>query len=224
MATGVTLPTDQSADNQRTLERWTADNLVKFTRHADTDDLAIGWRMLSLGMRREEVLGMAWDAVDFEAGTITIKRARVRVSKGTDPRGWVVGPPKSKASRRTIRPDDIQPGTVTMLKARWLAAGRPATGFVVVNSFGEPVEPGWFSDRFAAVQRAAGVPVIRAHSCRHTVAYLLHSAGVPAVRAAAYLGHRLDVHVSVYLFARDGDIDTAAVALGEVHATARTGT
>lgn len=222
VARGVALPLVENHD-EGVLERWTVSELNQFTKHADDDDLAIGWRMLSLGMRREEVLGMSWDAVDFEAGTITIQRSRVRVSKGTDSRGWVVGPPKSKASRRTIRPDDVQPGTMTLFKTRWLAAGRPSTGFVVLDAYGEPVEPGWFSDRFGAVQRAAGVSVIRAHSCRHTVAYLLHDAGVPAVRAAAYLGHELRVHLSTYLFAREGDIDTAAVALGRVLAAARSG-
>ena len=39
-------------------------------------------------------------------------------------------------------------------------------------------------------------------STRHTVAYLLHDNGVPAVRAASFLGHQLAVHLSVYLFAQ----------------------
>lgn len=67
------------------------------------------------------------------------------------------------------------------------------------------------------------VPVIKAHSTRHTAAYLLHAAGVPAVRASAYLGHELRVHLSTYLFAREGDVDSAGVALGQVLANAKTG-
>ena len=67
------------------------------------------------------------------------------------------------------------------------------------------------------------MPVIKAHSTRHTCAYLLHENGVPAVRAATYLGHQLTVHASVYLFAREGDVDAAGVALGRALAEARTG-
>jgi integrase len=95
---------------------------------------------------------------------------------------------------------------------------------VVVDAYSEPVEPSWFSRRFAALQRAAGVPVIKAHSTRHTVAYLMHDNGVPAVRAAAWLGHQLAVHLSVYLFAREGGVDAAGVPLGRALADARTGT
>ena len=86
---------------------------------------------------------------------------------------------------------------------------------VVVDPIGRPVVPKWFSDRFAALAREARVPVIHLHSCRHTVAYLLHEAGVPVVRAAAFLGHTPAVHMAVYLFAREGDVDSAGAALGD---------
>ena len=218
VARGVKPPTVNDGQGTR-LERWTATDLLRFTEHADGDPLGAAWRLATLGLRREEVLGLTWDAVDFEAGTLTIRQTRVAVSASTDPRRWMLGAPKSAASRRTIRPDQVQPGTMAALRRLKMAAqvdprANPAD-LVVVDPIGRPVVPKWFSDRFAALAREARVPVIHLHSCRHTVAYLLHEAGVPVVRAAAFLGHTPAVHMAVYLFAREGDVDSAGAALGD---------
>ena len=183
----------------------------------------MAWRLLSLGLRREEVLGLDWSAVNFDEGTIAVRQTRVRVSKATDPNGWMLGQPKSKASWRTVRPDDVLPDTMRALKEQHLAAGRPSDGLVVLDGFGEPVEPNGFSRRFAMLCADAGVPIINVHSTRHTIAYLLHDAGVPVVKAAAWLGHRADVHLRVYLFAREEGVATAGSALGRVLASVATG-
>ncbi len=202
-----------------TLERWTAEEVVRFIAHADANHLAAAWRLSCLGLRREEVLGLSWADVDFEAGTITVRQTRVAVSSSTDARRWMLGPPKSSASRRTIRPDSVHPGTMAALRRLKLASVADIKinpdRLVVVNQIGEPVKPKWFSDQFGALSRAAVVPQINLHSTRHTVAYLLHDANVPPVRAAAFLGHTLAVHLSVYLFAREDDVDLAGAALGE---------
>lgn len=202
------------------LERWTAPEHVRFTATADDDKHGVAWRLIALGLRREEVLGLQWDAVDLKAGTILIKRSRVKVSRSTDARGWVVGEVKThgskhNASLRTIHPDDVLPGTVKMLKALKLAAA-DKRGFVVVDAAGEPVQPDTFSSMFTAICRDAGAPEINVHSTRHTIAYLLHEADVPPVRAAAYLGHTLDVYLNIYLFARADDVTVTGQALGEV--------
>ena len=58
--------------------------------------LGPAYRLSTLGLRREEVLGLTWDAVDFEAGTIAIRQTRVAVSSSTDARRWMLGPVKSR--------------------------------------------------------------------------------------------------------------------------------
>lgn len=219
VASKVKLPkTDSTATDA--LERWVAAEVMEFVRHTDEDRLAAAWRLICLGLRREELLGLDWGAVDFGAGTITIRQTRVKVSNSVDPRGWVLGEVKSagskhNASRRTLHPDAVLPGTMAALKALHLSAGRPARGLIVLDQMGVPVLPDTFSARFTALAKAAGVPQINVHSTRHSVAYLLHDAGVAPVRAAAFLGHRLDVHLSTYLFARDDDVQVAGTALGE---------
>lgn len=216
----VKLPKINSAESVDELERWTAAEMVKFTKFADDKEHAVGWRLIALGLRREEVLGLKWDAVDLDAGTIRIKRSRVKVSRSTDARGWVVGEVKThgskhNASLRTVHPDEASPGTMRMLRELKMAA-LDKRGFVVVDRAGEPVQPDTFSNQFSAMCRAAQVPVIHVHSTRHTIAYLLHEAGLPPVRAAAFLGHSLDAYLGIYLFARSDDVTVAGQVLGDV--------
>ena len=50
------------------------------------------------GMRRGELLGLKWEDVDFDGQTIRVRQTLTR--KGT---GYVLGEPKTKNSRRTVR-------------------------------------------------------------------------------------------------------------------------
>jgi integrase len=211
----VVAPADEDSDeSDDLLERWSEVEWRTFVDHADSDPMAVGWRLLALGLRREEVLVLRWRDVDFEAGTLSIRQTRVQVS--TDPRGWTLGLPKSKASRRTIRPDSVMPGTLEKLRQVRGVGSR----LVVVDSLGEPPAPRWFSKRFTRVCVAAGVPVIHAHSTRHTLAYFMSEKGIPAVNAAAYLGHTTSVFTNIYLRHKVEGVAAAEDALGAVYATA----
>lgn len=221
LAADVRLPTlatpldDEAHDANDLLERWNEGQWRSFVAHADTDALAIGWRLLALGLRREEVLGLRWRDVDFDAGTLSIRQTRVQV--GTEPRGWILGPPKSKASRRTIRPDSVLPGTLDRLREVRGIGSR----LVVVNELGTPPAPRWFSRRFSQVCAEAGVPVIHAHSTRHTLAYFMSEQGIPPVNAAAYLGHTTAVFMNIYLRHKAEGVAAAENALGALFASAK---
>lgn len=67
----------------------------------------------------------------------------------------------------------------------------------------------------------AGVPSIRLHSVRHSLAFWLHSLGVTPADAAALLGHTVEVHLATYL-PESGNAGAArsAAALGESTARA----
>jgi integrase len=52
---------------------------------------------LSLGLRQGEVLGLRWCDIDFEANTLRVSRALVRID-GT----LVLAEPKTERSRRTL--------------------------------------------------------------------------------------------------------------------------
>lgn len=205
--------------DRRELVCWSLAEAATFRAHALTDRYAAGWLLATCGLRRSEVLGLRWSDVDLRLGTVTVCQGRVAVTPSYDD----TDAPKSAQSARTVPVGVILPGAVDVLRsfrarqaAERLRLGLPWTpdGLVIVNEAGEPVRPEWFSDRFRALSREAGVPVIRLHATRHTMAVELNRAGVAPVDAAALLGHTTEQYLSTYARAQSTGIGSAAAALG----------
>jgi integrase len=195
--------------------------LHHFRAAADLDDWAAAWRLTLCGLRRSEIMGMTWDCVDLDRGEVRIEHSRVLL----DGHRTATDDPKSKASKRTVPVEEIQPGTTALLRslrARQaadrlvLGAGYPETGLVLVNALGKPVRPELYSDRFRRLCREAGLRTIHLHLVRHTLAVAMNRAGVAPVDAAPLLGHTVDVYVSTYLRPSEKGARSAASTLGAV--------
>jgi integrase len=154
------------------------------------------WR----GARRSEVLGLAWSAVDFNAGTVTVAQGRVVVLGG----GTTTGAPKSERSRRTLpMPAEVMAALRslrTQQSAERLAFGEsyPDTGLVAVAVDGTPFRPETYSKAFARHCTAARVPPIRLHDTRHTAATRMLDSGTTVSAAAKWLGHDPAMTLRVY--------------------------
>jgi integrase len=146
---------------------------------------------LALGLRQGEALGLAWDAVDLDVGTLAVRQALQRRAGG----GLVLVPPKSRAGRRTIpMPGQIVEALRThrvVQAAERLAASSMWTdsGLVFTGPTGKPVDPRADHREWQRVLRTAGVPAARLHDARHTAATLLLAQGVPARVVMELLGH-----------------------------------
>ncbi len=57
---------------------------------------------LATGMRRGELMGLKWQDIDFEKGTLQVRRVRSRVPSKMPGKGYVEAEPKTQKSRRTI--------------------------------------------------------------------------------------------------------------------------
>jgi integrase len=202
------------------LEHWQPEQIQRFVETADHDRLAGAWRLTCSGMTRADVLGMRWSDIDLTAGVVTVSQGRVALDHG-----HVVDDPKSTARRRAIPVEQIWPGTMDKLRAMRAqqAADRLRLGgqhpdpptLVVLDVLGSPVRPEWYSDHFRQLSAEAGVPVIKLHSVRHSLAFWLHREGVAPADAAALLGHTVEVHLSTYLpHSGTAGIASAAQALG----------
>ncbi len=158
--------------------------------------------------------------MDLDRGEVKVEHGRVLL----DGHRTATDEPKSKASRRTVPVEDIQPGTVALLRApesrsgsltgSSLGAGYPETGLVLVNALGEPARPELYSDHFRRLCNQAGLRTIHLHLVRHTLAVAMNRAGVAPVDAAPLLGHTVDVYVSTYLRPSETGARSAASALG----------
>lgn len=202
---------------------WSASELIEFRAYVDQEQVGeaaardpwvrAGMRLTLCGLRRSEVLGLTWAAVDLKAGTITVSASRVKVGAGgaTD-----TGGAKTDHGYRTVAVDAIHPGTCGVLRELWLAQGRPASGaLVIVDNLGQPVAPDTYSYRFRALSKAAGLPDLRSiHRVRHSLALLLHEGGVAPTEGASLLGHDVPTHLKFYLPTGDSAAARGAASVG----------
>jgi len=188
-----------------------------FRARATADRLAAAWLLSLAGLRRSEVLGLRWEDVDLEAGTVTIARGRVAVTATMD----AVDDPKSKRSARTLPVGDL-PGVTAALRALRkrqaeerlaLGAAYGPGGFLVVDEMGRPPRPEAYSDAFRRLCREAGVPSIRLHETRHTLVTTLRAAGLPDDEIAKWLGHSVAVMLSTYARALPGSNERTGSAI-----------
>jgi integrase len=168
-----------------------------------------------LGMRRGELLGLAWNAIDLDEGRLWVRQTLA----------WVDGqrriqPPKTRASRRVIPLPEV---VVTALRnhrkrqdddratagARWTD-----TGFVFTNRGGEPLSPYSLTKHWHDVRTRADVPTLRFHDLRHTAVSLLLALGVPPHVVREIAGHS-DIKVTMTVYAH-GRLDEKAAALTQL--------
>jgi integrase len=183
---------DRPRRNRTVMLVWTADELAGFLRHVNDDRLAPLWRLAAhTGMRRGELLGLRWDAVDLDRATLSVHRRRTKV--GYEMVEGVGG--KTDAASRTI---DLDEGTVASLRAwrrhqledrlAWGGAWTD-TGHVFTREDGQPLHADYVAQRFERLVRASGQPRIRFHDLRHVHATLMLKAGVPVKVVSERLGH-----------------------------------
>ena len=192
----------------------------EFLTVSDDDRLAGAWRLSLAGLRRGEVLGMSWSDLDLDAGTVRVRRSRVSVAGGV-----IEQDTKSAAGERTV---PLSPDAVAALRRtkavqaqERLAAGEVYrdTDLIAVDPLGAPVKPRWFSDRFKALAKQSGVPVVSLHTARHGYGSHLLDQGVPLPIVSQVLGHAsVDVTATVYAHAfkagADDRVRAAMVAAG----------
>lgn len=185
---------------------WTADEARQFLGACKPDPLYTAFVLLLLyGLRRGEVLGLRWQDIDFEAGTIRVEQQVQRVGGEMH-----IGPVKTQAGHRNL---PLLPLARQALEAQAEAQARyraemgsawPDTDLVFTTKTGRPVEPRNFVRSFRRICDANDIRLIKVHHVRHTVASLLKALGVPARDAQIILGHsRLAVTLEVYTHTDD---------------------
>lgn len=174
------------------VQTWGAKQAAAVLAAGDGTDLAALWRLALLcGMRRGELLGVKWEDIDLDHGTVAVRRTLSR-GKGET---WELGQPKTASGRRSIALPTSCVAALRKHRARQtedrlrLGAVWEDHGFVFTNSTGGPLHVNSLVGRFGRVVKAAGVPTIRFHDMRHTSATLLLAEGVHPKIVQERLGH-----------------------------------
>lgn len=171
---------------------WDAKQTAAVLAAGDTTDLAALWRLALLtGMRRGELLGLMWDDLDLDRGTLAVRRTLSRGKGGT----WELGQPKTASGRRAIALPASCVAALRKHRARQaeerlrLGPLRQDHGFVFTNETGGPLHVNSLMHHFRKLIAAAAVPTIRFHDLRHTCATLLLAQGVHPKIVQERLGH-----------------------------------
>ncbi len=180
---------------------WTAAEARRFLAAASSDALFAGFTLLVLyGLRLGEVLGLSWDDIDFDAGTIAVRQQLQRVH-----RQLFLAPVKTHAGKRSLSllklarltlklQADRQAAYRTAMGSAW-----PDTRLVFTTRTGRPIEPRNFGRSFRRICETNEIRVIKVHHVRHTVGSLLKDLGVPARDAQTILGHtRISTTLEIY--------------------------
>lgn len=145
---------------------------------------------LFYGLRRSEVLGLKWAAVDFEEGRIhiqnTVVQSKVVVEKERT---------KNKKSRRTLPLIPEMERYLRRLKQEQrenqllMGAGYVRNDFVCKWPDGLPFRPDVVSRGFRRLLKRHHLPDIRFHDLRHSCASLLLARGFQLKEISEWLGH-----------------------------------
>ena len=162
------------------------------------------------GLRRSEICGLKWDAVDLIGGMLEVV-ATLQQIRG---HGLVTGTPKTGSSRRKMK---LDPDIVELLRvvegAQMLAkidAGPlwQETGYVFTQPDGSPVYPDRLTQDFASLVKELELPHLTFHGLRHAFATLGLVAGIRDKVVSEYLGHSgvtitLDLYTHVLPYMQD---------------------
>jgi integrase len=146
---------------------------------------------VTAGLRQGELLGLKWDDMDLEVGTLQVRRT-LTIAKGSP----VLSAPKTKGSRRTVRLSQMALEALRSHLERQLEEIDQAgglwreNGLIFASESGSPLSRQHVtSHRFKPLLRRAGLPQIRFHDLRHTCATLLLSKNVNPKVVSEMLGH-----------------------------------
>jgi integrase len=143
------------------------------------------------GMRRGELLGLKWKDLDPDNFTVRVRRTLTR--KGT---GYILGEPKTKNSRRTVRLTARAAEALGRHRAKQaeekLRAGSlyGDQDLVFAGEGGVLINPSNLRQRsFKSLLGRADLPRITFHDLRHTCASLLFQRNVHPKFVQELLGH-----------------------------------
>ena len=197
-----------------------------------------GGRWRCLGLRQGEALGLIWDDVDLDKGTIRVRRSRLRPkyahgcggtcgeTPGLCPQRQstraATGGVKSKAGRRTI---GLPPQLVALLRTHRAeqelerAMARELwhdEGWVFATPTGQPINPRTDYREWKRLLRDAGLREARLHDARHTAATVLLVLRQPTPTVMSLMGWSSESMAARYQHVTDALRSQVASQVGEL--------
>ena len=170
------------------MEMWDIETIHDFLDLCDGSQYRDVFRFaIHTGLRRSEVCGLKWDAVDLRESRLRV----IRTLHCINGQGLVTAEPKTKKSRRTIA---LAPETVQLLhgiRGRQMEHGFPTNddSYVFIRPNGLPLIPQEVTKAFTGLVRAHSLPHMTFHGLRHAYATLGLLAGIDSKVVSESMGH-----------------------------------
>lgn len=190
---------DRPKKNAFTASYYSAEEMLTLFDALSGDPIEVCVKLAAYyGLRRSEVLGLRWSAIDFKDKKITIQH---KVIEYEDDNGKTVllgeDTLKTKSSHRTL---PLIPEVEKLLLSeaekhqmyRRLFKNSYCAeylDYICLDQLGSLLRPNYVTEHFAWVLDKYGLRRIRFHDLRHTCASLLLASKVPMKQIQVWLGH-----------------------------------
>lgn len=149
------------------------------------------------GLRRSEIVGLKWKAVDFERKTFTVQHTVIQTNVDGENITVKKDRTKTKSSCRTLPLVAPFEELLRRIKKeqemnRALCGDMYNTDYleyIYVNEMGELIKPNYITQHFPILLKNHGLKKIRFHDLRHSCASLLYAHGVSLKEIQEWLGH-----------------------------------
>ncbi len=179
-------------------EFYTDNELLDLIEVIKTQDLELPLTLgIIYGLRREEILGLTWNAIDFNNKSITIRKTVGRGKYDGVTQFLIKDIPKNKSSYRTLPMFDFIADLLQKYKEKYKQNEKifgntyikDYKEFICLMDNGELVKPDYIDRTFSRILKENGFRHIRLHDLRHSCATLLLRNGVPLPEIQKWLGH-----------------------------------
>lgn len=221
-ASGVTLP----RVTKKEISPLSDEQLKAFLIASEKDDFAILFKLIPFtGLREGEALGLTWDCVDSQHGTLKIDKQLQRHPNQGD--GFTLVPTKSDKVR-IIKPAPFVMELLTQRKreqitqrlaagelwTEWRDCDKPKQALVFTTPLGTPLQARTVVKHYKKIVESLGIPDSRVYDLRHTYAVLSLQNGDDPKTVQNNLGHATAAFtLDVYGHVSDRMKDTSAARM-----------
>ena len=174
------------------------------------------------GLRRSEIIGLKWDAIDFKNNKITIKHTVTETT--VDGKYMMVSKDRAK-NKSSMRSLPLVPGFSEYLYERRerqekykLLCGNSYNHefdeYIYVDEMGNLTKPNFLSDNLNTILNNNNLRKIRFHGLRHSCASVLLANGVSLKEIQEWLGHsNFSTTANIYAHLDKSTKDRSAAAM-----------
>jgi integrase len=160
--------------------------------------------LLSYGLRRGELLGLAWADLDRRASTLAVRQSVTRRKSSRRDDGTYPGGIESRVelselkTRRSRRVLFLTPTIIDALDAHAARQNQERQsagslwidhGLIFTSVVGTPIDPDNFAKLFVRLAESAGLGHWHPHEARHSAASVMLAQGIPLEVVSEILGH-----------------------------------